>query len=268
MPPEPLVADIETLFADAQGPLSRSDLVEHIPQTYVDQLADHPGAGNNPRRFAATRLIWVLAQQGVVVFAGKVGREQGYAHRDHWCPELRWQTYDPDEANAELARRYLRVFGPATLKDMAHHFGTTLRHVRRWSALLEQEVISCTCGQRTLLVMRDDVEALHVPVGDWPIRLMPAYDTVLMGHKDKQIILPNKAEEPLIWKKAAVVAAVVLARGRIVATWSHKRRTREVDVTLTPLSGWSSTMRGPVEAQARYFAAHLERTLGACEFKP
>ena len=60
----------------------------------------------------------------------------------------------------------------------------------------------------------------------------------LMGHADKSWVLPDADERPLVWRKAAVVAPVVLARGRIVATWAHRVKARRLVVTVTPLSGW------------------------------
>lgn len=263
MPSEALIAEFKALFVEAGEPLCRTDLLEHIPSSYVEQLKDHPGAGKDPRRFAASRLIWVLSRRGELVHADKKGREQGYAHRDAWCPDLPWREIPADEANAQLAKRYLRAFGPATLRDVAYHFGAKISDVRRWSALIQDDVVPCVCGARkNLLLLREDVDAVREPLDDWPVRLMPAYDTVLMGHKDKGVILPDASEEPLIWKRAAVVAAVVLAEGRIVATWSHNKRAREVDVVVSPLSGWDPALLPGVEAEAQAFAAHVESALG------
>lgn len=267
MPSEALVAEVTEIFrASAQG-LTRTDLLPHIPQSYIESLEGHPGVQGNPARFAATRLIWVLARDGVVVHAEKQGAEQRYAHRSHWCPDLPWSVSAADAANAALGRRYLRAFGPATLRDMAYHFGAKISDTRRWAKGLQGDTIAVRCGERgDLLALAEDAEALQRPAeGPWPVRLLPAYDTAMMGHKDKTVILPDSDEAPLVWQSAARVAATVIAEGQIVATWRHTVKGKSVRVDVQPLKGWRAAHLGEVEAEAAAFAAHLGRTLSAVE---
>ena len=60
------------------------------------------------------------------------------------------------------------------------------------------------------------------------------------------------------------MAAVVLARGRIVAIWTHEQRRGRLEVEVSPLSGWSKSKHAAgVRREARAVADHLE--LDACE---
>ncbi|MEM1349379.1 MAG: crosslink repair DNA glycosylase YcaQ family protein, partial [Myxococcota bacterium] len=102
MPPEELLDDMAALFEAADGALVRSDLFSHIPAEYVDALRDHPGAGKDPQRFAASRIIWRLAYRGDIVFASKAGREQSYAWRGSWLPQLEWVEHDAWDACVAL----------------------------------------------------------------------------------------------------------------------------------------------------------------------
>ncbi|MCB9462386.1 MAG: winged helix DNA-binding domain-containing protein [Candidatus Eisenbacteria bacterium] len=43
-----------------------------------------------------------------------------------------------------------------------------------------------------------------------------------MAHADKSWTVPDEAERRKVWLRFADVAAVVLAGGRVVATWRHK----------------------------------------------
>lgn len=54
-----------------------------------------------------------------------------------------------------------------------------------------------------------------------------------MGHADKSWTVPDPARRTLVWRRAAFVAAVVLARGRVVATWSHRVRRGRLVVEVT-----------------------------------
>ena len=93
---------------------------------------------------------------------------------------------------------------------------------------------------------------------EWPIRLLPMWDGMLMSHADKTWAVPDEADRKRIWRKAAVVAPVVLARGKPVATWSHKATTKVLKITIAPLSGWREKQHaGGARREAKAVAAHL-----------
>lgn len=264
MPDNVLVEDIAQWFMSTGGQMTRTDLIEVIPPAYIEELRDHPSAASNPERFAATRMIWCLARAGHIVFAKQVGKEQAYAHRQTWLPDLDWSQPTEAQGAAEATRRYLQAFGPATIQDIAHHVGTTITLAKTWMSLLDGELIQIACdGKKGLMALAADEEVLRCTPEPWPARMLPAYDTMLMGHKDKRWLLPEKVEEKLVWKRAAVVRATVIAQGQIVATWDHKKRSKEVDVTIQPMSLWRADYLQDVTQDAQDFAAHLGLKLGS-----
>ena len=235
MPDRGLVADIDSYFLEQGRALTRSDLFDVIPKSFWQELRNHPGSGETDEgalRFAATRLIWCLCHEGRLVFGDKVGREVCYLHRDLvWSGE--WPEYEPSKASCEVVRRYFSTFGPATVQDVAHYLGARVSDTRPWIGELEKELTTVTHPERgELMMLHSDIEDLQASDdrGDWPLRLLPAYDTLLMAHKDKRWILPRAELEPKVWKKAAVVNGVVLVRGQIAGTWSFKKSRRAVDV--------------------------------------
>ncbi|MCB9915584.1 MAG: winged helix DNA-binding domain-containing protein [Planctomycetes bacterium] len=92
----------------------------------------------------------------------------------------------------------------------------------------------------------------------WPLRLLPQWDTQLMAHADKSWLAPDAAEHAAIWAKAGVVRATALARGRLVATWTHAKRGKALELEVTPLGGWRAAKHAkPVQREADALAAHL-----------
>lgn len=266
MPSEPDVELTRKLFEQASGALLRRDLFDRIPKRFVDEVAAHPGVaatGGSAVRFAATRMIWRLALAGDICFAEKHGAEQSYAHRRLWFPDLVWDDAgEPAAVATELARRYLGVHGPATPVDLAHFFGANVSSARTWLERLEPELAPVACGPRKeLLALRMDLEELEESpprsLSQWPVRLLPKWDTHLMRHADKSWLMPNEDERPLVWRKAADISATVLARGRVVGTWTHKAGKKKVSISVRALSGWRKSHLAGVKREAAALADYL-----------
>lgn len=273
MPPEALVDQAWELMQLASSPVTRRDLHHILPPKYVRQAEQIVGPGNPARQLAAGRLLWRLAHRGDVCLADKIGAEQSYVARKHWFPKLKWPnpSTSPRAAALIFARRYLATHGPATPRDMAHFFGARISSVNEWLETLRanDELMPVQCGDRKgLVALSDDIDELSVkpPRGasGWPPRLLPLWEAMLMAHADKSWTTPVEAERKRVWRKSAFVAAVVLARGRIVAIWTHEQRRGRLEVEVSPLSGWSKSKHAAgVRREARAVADHLE--LDACE---
>ena len=250
----------------APEPVTRSDLLAIAPRSFVSALKERAdAAGMDARRLAAARLTWHLALDGHVCLAGSAGSERTYATRSAWFPNLAWPPKPAAAlpAASSLARRYLAVYGPATATDVAHFFGARVTNARAWLALLEAELTPVGCGARKgLVALTDDIEDLTAkpPAGSsaWPLRLLPLWESMLMGHADKSWTVPDEADRKLVWRKAAYVAAVALARGRVVATWSHSKRAGRLLVEVRPLARWSPTKHAaPLRREAEAVAVHF-----------
>src|SRR5262249_24867384 len=69
-----------------------------------------------------------LAQEGVICFGARKGKQQTFALLDEWVPAAKMM--ERDEALAELARRYFTSHGPATLQDLVWWSGLTTADAR------------------------------------------------------------------------------------------------------------------------------------------
>ncbi len=267
MPSEATLDKALAVMKSAAGPVTRSDLISVAPRSYVSAVQDTArAAGLEARRLAAARLIWRLALRGDACLAEKVGQEQTYAPRSVWLPKLKWprKPQSPLQAATDLARRYLAVYGAATAADVAHFFGARVTTARRWLAQLNGELSPVSCGDRKgLVALTGDIADLTTkpPAATtrWPLRLLPLWDSMLMGHADKSWTVPDETDRKAVWRKGAYVAAVALARGRVVATWSHSQRRGRLVVEVRPLSRWSPAKHAVgVRQEADAVAAHLE----------
>jgi hypothetical protein len=249
------------------APFTRSDLLDAAPPRLVEAFRAAPVNADPPERMAITRLIWQAGHQGELSAVGMRGREQAYAARRWWLPDLPWPTLAPDEASIEVCRRYLAIWAPARPHDVAHYLGARVGDVRAWLHALRDHTTEVTLdGAPGHLALTADLPALSEPPPTdphaWPARLLPAYDTQMMSHANKDPLLADAADRPRVWAKAAVVAPTILHRGRFVATWAHKAKRGGVDIQPSPLTGGDGpdVARAIAAAVARdgaALAAHL-----------
>ncbi len=195
------------------------------------------------------RLAFVVmaAELDAVICSGpRRGKQFTYALVDQRAPEAK--PLDHEAALAELARRYLRSRGPATVHDFARWSGLTVADAQRGLNALQPEAIHETAG---------DLEYWLVPSA-WPRKtktpaayLLSFYDEYISGYQDRSAICA-----PEVW--AALMADafglfyVILLDGQIVGTWKRileKNRVvckTHLSVRMTP-------------AQDRALAAAAER---------
>lgn len=262
-PPEPLVQKtLKFLREEQKGPAARKDVQHLVSKAYLKDCIEKMQTEKGALPFAAGRILWMMAYRGDTRLGVKLGAEQTSVVRELWHPKLPWPELDAEEANVALAEQTFRLHAPLTVQDLAHFWGAKISTARQWVQRLEekQSLLDVDCGAREgLMALASDRAALSkkAPAADaWPVRLLPQWDTLLMGHADKSWTVPLEDERKKVWKIAAVVAPSVMARGRIVATWSHKRRAKAVDVTVQPLRGWRKTKHlKDVKAEAETLAA-------------
>jgi uncharacterized protein YcaQ len=215
----------------AEGPLTRSELRERIP-------------GFRIRTFWG-REIRCLAHKGLVVHAGRRGGEALFDLRERWAPRSDLGAMDAREARRELLLRYLAAYGSASPRDFAY-----------WTGLRVRDVLPAFADARDLLREEDGLFFRKadgdVPRGALPERLLPRYDALVLGHRDKGRYL-DAADAGKVFRPAAVVEPVVLARGRVAGVWGYDAPDR-----------WQPFRPVGVAASARIKreAARLARVLG------
>ena len=123
-----------------EGPLKREDLRARVKQ-----------AGFEAEGQALVYLLFHASYEGRIVRGPVVGRQHLFARTEDWLGR-RPPPPDRDKALAELARRYLAGFGPATEADLAYWAGLPLRDARagldrdRRTSSSTTTAASSTCG--------------------------------------------------------------------------------------------------------------------------
>ena len=122
------------------------------------------------------------------------------------------QLPDPGIARVELVRRYLAAFGPATRADIADWSGLRVRDFARAIEALEP--------LRRFRTEEGQPRA-PLPPGDAPapVRLLPKWDSLLLGHKDRRRVMPGDLRKAVIATNGDVVQTF-LVDGVVGGSWS------------------------------------------------
>jgi hypothetical protein len=230
-PPHQERALREIAAALADGPLGRDALAERIERRRIEL--------DPPRRFHVFRLAVAL---GIACHGPDANGATCLALREDWLGEPR--PRDRGDALRELARRYLRAFGPATEADFAGWSGLGRRDAREALAGVAGDLVEVRIGgERAWTVGR-----APRPGRRGLVRLLPAWDTYLMGHRDRDFVAAG-ADWRRVMPGGGVLRPTVLVDGAAVATWSARRGRGGLRVEVDPFGDLDGPVRAAVESE-------------------
>lgn len=155
---------------------------------------------------------------------------------------------DPRDARLELARRYLRVYGPTTGEAFGRWAGIGPRAgAAAFDALGPSLMPVRTPVGDAWILARDEEDMRATPGPAAPARLLPSGDSYLLLHgAHRELLVPDAARRSLLWT-SRVWPGGVLVDGEVVGTWRRANAT----VTVQPWTRLSRGARDAVEAEAR-----------------
>jgi Winged helix DNA-binding domain len=194
------------------GPLSSTELRSALPEiggTY-DPAPGKPWGGTVP---VAPRVLTVLSARGEIVRGPNDG---GWTtSKPRWVPTTDWlgQRATPVDAVAELTRRWLLTFGPATVADVKWWFGTTLTAARK--ALSDIGAVEVVLGSGAGYVLPDDLEI--EPEVAPSAALLPGLDVTTMGWFDRDWYLGEHRGQ--VFDRNGNAGPTAWWNGRVVGGW-------------------------------------------------
>lgn len=182
-------------------------------------------------------LLWFLAQTGTLCLGPTDEGEQLFVLLDEWVREPR--RLSGDEALAELALRYFRGHGPATVHDLVRWAGSTVRDVRAGLAAVRHQLARLRVGDTEFFLDPDTVErcAAHREQAREPL-LLPGFDEFVLGYGDRGAILEPVVADRILPGRNGVFRPTVVVDGRIAGTWRWDGRGSARAVVAEPFTSW------------------------------
>jgi hypothetical protein len=215
---EALVADGRALFGEAEA-LSAKELRERLAKL-------HPEAD--------TRAIAAVVRTSLPLVRVPDGGRHGFTPKAPFTDAERFTgrrlRKRPDPA--ELVRRYLGAFGPASVRDAQTWLGGgELGPV--FEKLRPELRVFREAGGRTELF---DVRDAPRPPEDTPapVRLLPEFDSLLLAHADRRRVISDEHRKALTTKNLRV-RATLLVDGRVAGFWRLESKRSQASVAIEPL---------------------------------
>ena len=160
------------------------------------------------------------------------------------------ETRDPTEARAEMLRRYLAAFGPASRRDLGQW---TMMHVPEISRALDRleplRRFRDEQGRELLDVQRAPLPDPETPA---PVRFLPKWDNVLLAFADRTRVLPEAYRKTVI-RVNGDVAQTFLVDGLVAGMW----RVEDGRVVAEPFGTLSRSVQRELEDEAGRLEAFL-----------
>jgi hypothetical protein len=126
---------------------------------------------------------------------------------------------DPQEAAARVVRAYVAAYGPASLEDIEHFTNFRKRQIRpALEGLRERDGLldvprspSATGRERA------------------PVRFLPAYDSIILAHRDSSRIVPPEYVDRVYNRKNTTTKNTFTVDGFVAGTWRVERQRLVVE---------------------------------------
>jgi hypothetical protein len=269
-PAEPWLAAVEaeTLAAlNRLGEATAADLTKEVAGLR-EQMLFGEGKKWQGQVGVSTRLLFLLSAEGRIIRGRPKGTLVSSLYR--WAPMDRWlpeplPVIGKAEAQAELVRRYLGTYGPATIVDVKWWTGWTVAETKRALGAIGAVEVELDGGARGWVLAGDERPGpdparspTAPPAAPW-VALLPALDSTIMGWQQRTWFLGDYA--PRLFDTNGNAGPTIWVDGRAVGAWAQ-RRSGEIRWEL--LEDVGREARTMIEAKV----AALGEWLGPLRFVP
>jgi hypothetical protein len=186
---------------------------------------------------------------GVICSGAPRGKQQTYALIEERAPEA--LSLSPDDALAELVRRYFTTRGPATLKDFSWWSGLTQADGRRALSMLGSEVDSTVVDGRSYWFGR----GLPAPKMALPrVDLIQVYDEMGMAYTESRDALA----EPGLPRQDPAYYNHILLNAKLIGHWRRTVKGRSVTFEIQLFRKLTKGESSALEAAKTRYTESLE----------
>ncbi len=250
-----------------EEPRTRTDLAQMLTESHGYKTKSKAAGGWGDKRkvphvkvgaisLSMGFLLHIIRARDVICSGPNQGTEASYVRADKWIKN--WKDVSQEKAERELLVKYLKAHGPATINDFAIWEGLYMNDAKDiWSKEAENIVEVDIEGSKAGTLESDLPELESAKIDEPVVRLVPYFDSFLLGHKSHLNIVDEKNRKK-VYRSQGWVSPVVLVDGRALGVWSHIQKKDDLEVRVTPFSKLSSQVSDRVKEEMSDLGRFLE----------
>jgi hypothetical protein len=232
--------------------LTREDLVREVVRITgsrafgVSLAANSWGTILKPAAFA-----------GGLCFGPSVGQRVQFTHPASWLAKAP-KRVDPSAAAAEIKRRFLSAYGPATYHDLARWWGHGgMAAARQWIAALGEEVCAVDLAGAHAWMLAADARKLRDLPRSRTVRLLPAFDHYVVAASRHAEHLLRGGARGQVYRPQGWISPVLLVDGLMQGVWRHEIKGSRGEVAIEPFVKQPAWVRRAAGEEAERLAEFL-----------
>jgi hypothetical protein len=236
--------------------VTREELVREVGRiTGSAELAARLGEGT------WGTILKPAAFTGRLCFGPSLGQRVRFTHPGTWVaastPPAMDLKMDPAAAQAEVTRRYLAAYAPATYHDLARWWGCGVSTARQWIASLGEEVTAVDLEGAPAWMLATHARGLRELAPLLCVRLLPAFDQyVVAASRHAGHLLPGDLRAR-VYRPQGWISPVLLVNGLMQGVWRHEVKGTRVEVVIEPFVKLPAWVRRAAGEEAERLAAFL-----------
>jgi Winged helix DNA-binding domain len=206
-----------------EGPLTRTEVRERIE-----------AAGVSLNTQTGMHIALTAVVSGIACLGPDRGAQTCLVRREDWIGKP--PRFHRETALAELARRYLAAFSPATDRDFAYWSGLPLRDVRAGLETISSEIEEAPVGDEAMLSLRGALPRLP---RRGQVRMLGNFDTYLLGWKDRTFSVTGEHALHVKEGGGGWIRPVIVEDGIVIGGWRSARKGGRLEISLNlPRAEW------------------------------
>lgn len=198
---------------------------------------------------AVSFLLRPCSFKGLVVFGEREGISPTFTSPLRW---LGHKLVPSAQGTAELARRFLHAYGPATPRAFADWLGSTPAQAKRLWQEIEAELEPVTAAGKKAFILQSDRESFRRADTEESLLLLGPHDPYL-DIRDRAILLEDTAAQRQVWRTVGN-PGVILKSGKIIGIWKTRTQREKLSVSTTLWEPLSAPEQRELEKQLEGYA--------------
>lgn len=220
--------DIIVKALEGGGYLTRNELCNRL---------DAAGIATAGQR--GIHLLHYWAEMTLICFGPHEGKQPTFVLMDEWLPPTPEPTRE--EGLKELASRYFKSHGPASLRDFSGWGNLTVKDARLGIELTGNNLASAEING--IHYWFDPAASAAQP----STYLLPGFDEYILGYKDRSAVLAAEFSDRIVPGNNGMFLPTLVIDGQVAGTWKKVVRAKSQALLITPFTSLNRGQTAGIE---------------------